>query len=185
MQKPNFQIFPELQTDRLNLRRLSLNDANEMHQLRSNIEVAALTGRKPAESLEESIAFINKIDNLVNENESIYWVITYKDKPTMLGAICLYNFDLPNETIEVGYELLPQFQHKGLMSKALKCILNYGFDTLEVKTITAFPSDDNPPSIKVLEKTGFKLVDQDYYNTHENVPGMLTYIIDSNLLINP
>lgn len=179
MKQLNFSIFPELQTERLKLRKLSIDDADEIHELRSNIEVAALTGRKPAVNMEESIAFIKKIDDLVSQNESIYWAISYKDNPAMIGTICLYNFDLQNESIEVGYELLPQFHNKGLMSEALVCILHYGFKEIEVKTVNAFPSDDNPASIKLLEKTGFKPVDETYYHTHENVPGMLTYIIDT------
>jgi ribosomal-protein-alanine N-acetyltransferase len=44
-----------------------------------------------------------------------------------------------------------------------------------VDTITAFPSDENPSSVKLLEKLGFCPAQDHFENTHTNVPGMLTY----------
>ncbi|WP_316812546.1 GNAT family N-acetyltransferase [Pedobacter heparinus] len=175
MNQPDYSTFPTLTTQRLLLRRLSLADTPVIYELRSDPEVAVLTGKKPFTSLDEATAYINKIDNLINNNESIFWAIAYKDSPTMLGGICLWNFDISNETVEIGYELLPQFQSKGIMAEAIACILQYGFDTMGAKTIVAFPSADNPASVKLLEKTGFTLMPRDFKHTHADVPGMLTY----------
>ena len=179
MKQPDFSIFPVLESERLTLRKLLPDDADEIFQLRSDIKIAALTGRVPSASLDDAISFIHKIEKFVDENQSIYWAISFKDAPSLIGTICLWNFDLQNETVEIGYELLPQFQNKGIMAEAIVHILDYGFKTMEVKTITAFPSDDNPRSVKLLEKIGFKLASDSYQNTHENVPGILTFMLSS------
>lgn len=176
MNQPYFSEFPTLTTHRLLLRKLSLDDAPAIYQLRSDIEVADLTGKKPFTSLDEATSYINKIEGLINHNECIFWAISYKDTTSLAGAICLWNFDIPNETVEIGYELLPQFQNKGIMAEAINRVIAYGFDMMGVKTIVAFPSGNNPGSVKLLEKAGFKLMPGDFQHTHTDVPGMLTYI---------
>lgn len=181
MKQPDFSTFPVLETDRLVLRRLSLEDAPVIYQLRSDVEVAALTGKAPFLHINEAVAYINKIDNLINNDESIYWVASYKGDNAMIGAACLWNFDIQNETVELGYELLPEFQGKGIMVEIITCILRYAFEVMGIKTIVACPSSDNPPSVKLLEKMGFEIVQSDYQNTHVGVPGMLTYILTSRV----
>lgn len=159
------------------LRKLWLNDAPVIYQLRSDIEVAGLTGKKPFTSLDEATTYLKKIENLINNNECIFWGVSYKDSSALIGAICLWNFDIPAETVEIGYELLPEFQNKGIMAEVVACIVEYGFDTMGVKTIVAFPSGENPASVKLLEKAGFKLAPGNYNHTHADVEAMLTYII--------
>jgi ribosomal-protein-alanine N-acetyltransferase len=177
MKHPDFSEFPALTTSRLLLRKLSLDDAPVIYALRADFEVARLTGKKPFTALDEATTYINKIENLIHKNECIFWGISYKDSTALIGAICLWNFDLPEETVEIGYELLPQFQNKGIMAEVVACIVAYGFDTMGVKTIVAFPSSENPGSVKLLEKTGFEPAPDNYKHTHSDVAGMLTYII--------
>jgi len=171
----DFSTFPILKTERFTLRRLLPTDAAVIYELRSDEEVAILTGKAPYRSLDEAVAYINKIDNLVNNNESIYWVIAEEETGPMIGAVCLWDFRSENKTIEMGYELLPAFQGKGIMIETVLHVLKYALEVMEVETIIACPSSDNPPSVKLLERLGFKLTSKDYENTHENVPGMLTY----------
>nr|WP_315417986.1 GNAT family N-acetyltransferase [uncultured Pedobacter sp.] len=181
MKQLDFSTFPVLETDRLILRRLSLEDAPEIYQLRSDVEVAVLTGKAPFLNINEAIAYINKIDNLINKNESIYWVASYKANTTMIGAACLWNFDIQNDTVELGYELLPEFQGRGIMAEIITRVLQYAFEVMVIKTIVAFPSSDNPPSVKLLEKFGFELAPDHLKNTHVNVPGVLTYIFSRSI----
>jgi ribosomal-protein-alanine N-acetyltransferase len=138
MHQPNFSSFPILATDRLVLRRLSLNDAEEIYQLRSDVKVAALTGREPCSGIGEAIAYIDKINNLINKNECIFWAVSLQEHQTLIGVVCLWNFDIPKGTVEIGYELLEGFQGKGIMAEVIVRILKYAFEVMGVETITAF-----------------------------------------------
>jgi len=171
----DFSTFPILKTDRFTLRRLLLTDAPAIYELRSDEKVAVLTGKEPYRSMDEAVAYVNKIDNLVNNNQSIYWVIAEHETAPMIGAVCLWDFRSENKTIEMGYELLPAFQGKGIMIETVPHVLKYAFEVMKVETVIACPSSDNPPSVKLLERLDFKLASQEYENTHEDVPGMLTY----------
>lgn len=178
MKALDFSIFPVLETDRLVLRRLVLSDAPEIYRLRSDLAVAALTGIVPSSTIDDAIAHINKIEKLVSENASVYWAISYKQDPALIGTICLWNFDIPQETVEIGYELLPEYRGKGLAAEAIKCVTTFGFDEIGARSITAFPSEANVASVKLLEKLGFKPADNEYQNDHTNVAGLLTFVLD-------
>ena len=148
----DFSTFPELETARLILRKLSIEDAQAIYELRSDPEVAKLTGKEPFRSIDDAVTYINKIEKLIKNSACLFWAISYKDQSSLIGALCFWNFDIGNHSIEVGYELLPEFQKKGIMAEALAAIIDFGFENMQANTITAFPSIHNPASVTLLEK---------------------------------
>src|SRR4051812_18500690 len=88
----NFQPFPELITERLTLRQLTLKDASEICFLRSDEEVNKYLDRPRAQSIDDAIAFINQIEKGIANNESLYWAITMKNESKLVGTISLWNF---------------------------------------------------------------------------------------------
>ena len=155
-EEPGFQA---LSTKRLILRKPELNDAREIFNLRSNEQVNQYLDRHPATDLEDATDFLNKIIQSIDGGEGSYWAICLKENPRLVGTICLYDFSPDRQTAEIGYELLPFYQHKGIMQEAMSVVLHYSFHTLNLETITAFPSADNKSSIKLLQKNEFKLED--------------------------
>lgn len=178
MEYPDFSIFPELITLRLKLRKLVDTDAQEIHELRSSPVVNEFIDRAPSTGIADALIFIEKITENVQNNKSAYWAITLKDDPSLIGTICLWNFDIPAETIEIGYELLPLYHRKGLMTEVIKSVIDYGFNNLKAATITAFPAVDNLSSIKLLINNGFKISDEIAENSHETVDNVATYLLN-------
>jgi ribosomal-protein-alanine N-acetyltransferase len=176
MKNLDFSIFPVITTSRLLLRELTAHDALQIHSLRSDPKIAAMTGRTPSNGVEDAMAHIYKIGKLIENNASIYWAISLLDNPSLIGTICLWNFDTENAIAEIGYELLPDFQGKGFMREAIAAVIKYGFEELKIKTITAFPSANNVSSVKVLKMTGFKRDSKVYQNSHDDdVVSMVTF----------
>lgn len=175
--KVNFSVFPALETSRLSLRRLSLADAQAIYQLRSDEEVARMTGNNPFKSIYEATAYIQKIERLMEENACMFWAISYKGEFDLIGAICFWNFDMDRNSIEIGYELLPEFRQKGIMVEGIAAVIKFGFEYMAAGTITAFPSANNLASVNILQKLNFKLVPDTLQHSHQNVEGMLTYIL--------
>jgi [ribosomal protein S5]-alanine N-acetyltransferase len=58
---------------------------------------------------------------------------------------------------ELGYWLAEPYWRKGIISAAIKKIVNYAFETFPINRIYARPFGNNPASQKVLEKAGFTL----------------------------
>ncbi len=154
----NFSPFPVLKTNRLLLRQLKDSDCETIFYLRSNETVNEFVKRAKAESIEDALLFITKIKKAVSKNESIYWCITLKSNPYLIGTICLWNFSEDKKTAEVGYDLHPDFQQKGIMNEAIQSVLNYGFNTLKLEIIEAYTQNNNKNSIKLLEKNNFLLI---------------------------
>lgn len=151
-----FTPFPILTTERLTLRELSLNDAQHIFALRSDREVNKYLDREPSKTIDEAIHFIHKIRALVKNNESVYWAITLTENSTFAGAICLYAFSDNPDKCEIGYELLSDFQGKGIMHEAANKVLGYAVQILNIQIIEALTHKNNIHSIKLLEKLDFK-----------------------------
>ena len=156
MSKLNFTPFPILTTERLNLRCLEVYDAQQLFKLRSNKRVNKYIVRTKQKNIEEIKAFISKINNGINNNEWIYWVITLKESPKLIGTICFWNFSTKKTVAEIGYELDPAFQGKGIMSEAIKKIVEFGFQEIELDAIEAYTHKKNNNSTKLLQKYNFK-----------------------------
>ena len=152
----NFSPFPELKTERLLLRKLTANDANEIFFLRSNEDVLRFLGKEPTKSIAEAEEFIGKINKSVDENESVLWGIALlSDASKIIGTICLWNFKPENYRGEIGYILHPAHWRKGIMKEAITCVVEYGFTMLKLHSIEAMLSPKNIASSAVLENAGF------------------------------
>ena len=121
--------------------------------------------------------FIQTINKNIQSNNSIYWAITLNGTDKLIGTICLFDFSDDNLKAEIGYELLPDFQGKGIMQEAITEVIDFGFEQMNLKTITAVPSGDNLQSRKLLEKNNFKIdpVLQATFVQHEDLANMVIY----------
>jgi [ribosomal protein S5]-alanine N-acetyltransferase len=161
-----FTPFPVLKTERLTLRQLSVNDDKEIFALRSDKQVNKYIDRDPSKTIGDARKFIDKISEVVKQNEGIYWAITLTDNDNLVGTICLFNFSNENDQAEIGYELLPAFQGQGIMQEALSKVINFGLQVLGLKTIEAYTRLENKHSTKLLEKANFEK--QESSDNHSN-----------------
>lgn len=152
----NFTPFPELKTERLLFRGLTMADAPALFKLRSNESVVKFIGREPAASIKEVEEFIERINNAVKTNESILWGIVLQSDPgNIIGTICYWRLQPENYRAEIGYALHPDHWRKGIMKEAILKVLEYGFEIMKLHSIEARLSANNIASAAILEKTGF------------------------------
>ncbi len=150
--------FIELKTERLFLRKLKESDWKAIFFLRSDKTVNQFVERSSSKSEEEANEFISKINTGIDKKNSFYWAITENGADQMIGSICLWNFSENQKKAEVGFDLNPKFQKKGIMNEALKCIIQFGFETLNLDLLEAYTHIDNQNSRKLLERNNFELV---------------------------
>ena len=65
-------------------------------------------------------------------------MVTVNNNLEIIVKICLWNFYKDYKTAEVGYNLNPNFQKKGIMSESLKSVVNFGFIELHKERIEGF-----------------------------------------------
>ena len=165
----NFTPFPVLETERLTLRALELNDAKAIFGLRTNKEVNTFITRTRLNNLSETRAFIDRISNSIANNTGVFWVLESKDTAELIGTVGLRNFEIEEDYAEIGYDMHPDFQEDGYMSEAFKAILNFAAKQMELKFVEAFTHKDNNASMALLEKFNFELQpDRKDANVKEN-----------------
>ena len=179
MTNRNFTPFPILTTERLTLRQLVIADEQEIFTLRSDSEINKYLDRQVSNTIDDARNFINKVNENINKNDSLYWAITLSDKNILIGTICLFGFSDENYKCEIGYELLTNFQGQGIMKEAAEKVIDYAFNTIKVKKIEAFFHRDNQSSIRLLDKFSFKQSNELDKATPELICYHLTSSIDN------
>ncbi len=163
-----FTPFPTLDAGSLVLRQLTTTDTPAIFELRSRPELSVYIHRQLYTEQSQAAQFIESINATISRNEAMYWTIALKDTNTAIGTFCLWNISLQNERAEIGYELLTEYQGKGYMQHAIKAVLAYAFNTLALHSLEAVVNPDNTPSIKLLERNGFKrealFTENEYHN---------------------
>ena len=155
MLAPNFTPFPTLTTDRLVLRKITLEDAPELFFMRTDDRVMKYIERPRPSNISETIEFINKIDGLEKSNDLITWGITLKNQPKLIGTVCYLNIKKENYRSELGYAMHPDHWGKGIMTEVLEAVIDYGFNEMKLHSIEANINPANTGSQKLLEKNGF------------------------------
>ncbi|OPB89712.1 GNAT family N-acetyltransferase [Elizabethkingia miricola] len=151
----NSAIFPILKTERLTLRQLSIDDHQDIFALRSDPEINEFLGRQICETKEEAIIFINKVNDNIKEGNSFYWAVTLAESNTLVGTICLFDLSAEDDSCEIGYELMTEFQGQGIMTEAVQTVIDYVFHTLKLRKILAVTHYKNQSSTNLLLKFDF------------------------------
>jgi ribosomal-protein-alanine N-acetyltransferase len=146
-------------------------------RLRSDDRVNQYLERNKSMNINEATDFVAKIDKNLEENISGYWVICLAENRTLIGTICLWHFEPEKNLVELGYELSPMYQGKGIMHEAAKKIIEYAFDIMQAKVMVAITNPHNQPSKRVLERFDFKPDTDYYYVDASEVEGQAVYFL--------
>ena len=143
-------------TDRLILRPWSLDDSSDLYEYAQNELVGPNAGWKPHKSEEESKEIINMF---ITNNDS--YAIVLKEENKVIGGIGLHNRkpDVSLEDLEqreIGYVLNPKYWGNAYVPEAVKALVKYGFEKMNLDLIWCGHYDFNSKSKRVNEKCGFK-----------------------------
>ena len=149
--------FPELETERLRLRAIDASEAAWYLAHFSRPEIVHGTGFPAPDGIAGARAELERyITGLFARREGIRWGLTLRGDPTLIGSAGLYRWlDAPVRQAELGYDLVPEWWGRGLMSEALRAIVGYAFGTLGLERIEALVLARNARSCATLERVGF------------------------------
>lgn len=151
----NFTPFPNLETERLLLRRVNESDVNEVFALRSNPETMKYIPRPLVKTIDDAFEHIAMINAKIENNEGINWAITYKGSPKLIGILGHYRIKPEHHRAEIGYMLHKEHNGKGIITEAVQEVVKYGFNEMKLHSIEAIIDPENFGSEKVLQKCGF------------------------------
>lgn len=149
----------KLESERLILRRFTLDDAKEIYEGYVNQEDFLYYANKEKRTLEEEINSLKGIDDKYNNLEYYNWLITLKDSDRIIGAINL-NVDNFNESLEFNYAIDDRYKGNGYMTEALELVKKFLLEEVKANRICGGCELNNIGSKRVMEKCSF---------THEGI----------------
>ncbi|HKR11451.1 MAG TPA: GNAT family N-acetyltransferase [Pyrinomonadaceae bacterium] len=146
-----------IETERLSLRQLSLEDASFILTLVNEPSFLRYIGDKQVRNIEDAQQYLlNGPIASYKQNGFGLYLVQLKDGGTSIGMCGLIKrAELPN--VDIGFAFLPDFWGQGFGFEAATAVLKYGQETLQLDRIVAITSLDNEPSIKLLRRMGFIL----------------------------
>ncbi len=150
-----FNDFPEFRTDRLILREIILSDAPSYYGHHKTIH-GSIFWDGELQSVEETENEITNIRKKYDKQQSINWGISLKDNDELIGCCGMFEFELKSKSA-LGFWLSKEFQRRGIVTEAVKCIVDYGLTQMNLHRITSGCHPENFASYKVLLKSGFKV----------------------------
>ena len=171
-------------TERLFLRAFKQGDINDFFEYASVNGVGEMAGWQHHENIQKS----NEILNLFIEEDKTF-AICLKESGKVIGSLGVEKYGMEDKLTEffsykgreIGYVLSKEYWGKGLMTEAVKAVIDYLFNEQNLDFLTCGYYDFNTRSKRVQEKCGFKpyrkLIMETRMGTKE--PGVL------NLLLNP
>jgi len=152
----NFYPFPVLQTSRLKLHELSVTEhAEGMFLLRSNPEAMKYIGKPLLGSVADAREIIELYNRNLKDCIGITWGISLKISSRLIGSVGFHKLDIFNHRAEIGYMIHPDHWNKGFMNEAIKQVLDYGLNEMNLHSIEARINPENELSRKILLKHDF------------------------------
>ena len=152
-----------LETERLILRRINLDDKEVLFKMDSDPEVQKYTGDRLIQSVEEIETRIKEIS--LKDYETYGYgrmAVILKDTNQLIGWSGLKY--LPEfDQIDLGYRFMPEHWGKGYATESSLALLEYGFNVLNLDEIIAIAEPEHKASIRVMEKVGMNFQKQAPY----------------------
>ena len=153
-----FDEVPELETERLRLRRITADDLDDwMAVWHSPGVLDYLIDFEGAPHEDMGREIVEWAERIFIEKSGIRWALALKPNRRMIGSCGFHLFDRRHQCVEIGYELHSDYWRQGLMSEALRAALQFCFETLAVHRVEADVVEGNVASAALLKKAGFTL----------------------------
>jgi RimJ/RimL family protein N-acetyltransferase len=162
-----------LETERLRLRELTLDDAAFIIELVNTPGWLKFIGDKNVKTEEQAKAYLgNGPIKSYREHGFGLYLVELKDSQTKIGMCGI----LKRDTLEhpdIGYALLPEFMEKGYALEIAHATLKYASDRLKLPFIYAIVVPENVRSIKLLNKMGLIFIKRFHFK--DSIQELLLY----------
>ena len=147
------KYFKKLVGERIYLSPRSTEDAETFTEWMNDFETTDYTGRSGCiMSLEGEKKYLEE-----RNNEEATFVIVTLDKDKLIGTIGLEDVNYINRTATLGIFIGDKnFRCNGYGTEAIRLLLDYGFNYMNLNNIKLDVMEFNERAIKCYEKCGFK-----------------------------
>lgn len=170
--------FETLETERLILRKLDINDALMLfNNVYSDFEWYKYYIQLSFSSLEVCKLLLSKYKLLYDKGNYFRWGIVERKVNQIIGEIHLHSLDALNNNCKIAYIIGSQYSRQGYAYEAVQRVLEFAFDVLDYHRIEADIVEENEDSIKLAERLGMNLesIKYDSYKLHDKYYNQRVY----------
>lgn len=156
-----------LETDRLILRKLKIEDAQEIfNNWTSDSEVAKYVRWSTHKSIEETKQWLAEEEKNYKDIGYYTWGLELKQTRELIGCMsALYREE--EDRYEIGYNLAKKYWNQKYTTEALKKVMTFLIDEVGIKKFKCVHAKLNPASGKVMQKVGFKYIKDGYFESYD------------------
>ncbi len=152
-----FRDLPTLETERLVLKKITVNNAEDMYTYASLDSVTRYLLWSPHLNIEDTRGYIEYLNLQYKKGNYADWGINLNKEGTFIGTVGFADFDFENNTGEVGYVLNPSYQGNGYMTEAVSAVLSVAFERIGLDKVILRIMEENRASIRLALRIGFVL----------------------------
>lgn len=156
-----------LETNRLLVRELHPDDAENFYLLNLNPNVIKYTGNTAFKNIEEARIFLENYQDY-KRNGYGRWAVIKKETNKFIGW-CGLKFDEIKKETDIGFRFFEEEWHKGYATESAMACVEHGFEKLHLKGIIGRAMKENMASIRVLEKIGLEYIEDTDFDGKEAV----------------
>lgn len=146
-----------IETERLILRRFQMEDAAAMHRnWASDPEVTKFLTWPPHASEDVSRYVLGLWVPAYEKADYYNWAVVLKEVGEPIGTIAVVEQDDRAQKAHIGYALGRAWWRRGIMTEALRAVMDFLFDTVGFTRVEARHDPNNPHSGGVMKKCGMK-----------------------------
>jgi len=147
--------FPALETDRLRLRELVVDDAGTLLAIHGDREAMRWFGTDPLTDLQQAERLVETFASWRHlPNPGLRWGIERKDG-ALIGTCGLFKWNRGWRSCTLGYELAASSWGQGFMRESLTTVIDWGFDSMGLNRIEAQIHPQNAASLGLAKRLGF------------------------------
>lgn len=149
-----FSKIPTIETDRLILRKILIDDVEDMHEYSKESSVTQYLTWSPHVDVAYTLEYVNYLQSRYRSGDFFDWGVVLKETGKMIGTCGFTRFDYANNSAEIGYVLNPDYYGQGIATEASGRVIRFGFEMLDLNRIECRYIIGNDASRRVMEKNG-------------------------------
>lgn len=148
-----------MESERLKLRPFTTADVDALHALWTEPDVRRYLWDNRDLTREETATIIERSLEMQRDEGVGLWAVEQHDDSLLIGFGGYWYFSEPQQ-LQILFGLHPEHWGMGLATELAECLINYGFDTLELERVTGATDRANVSSQRVMEKAGMRFVER-------------------------
>lgn len=151
------------ETEHLRFRRFELSDAHKLYDNHMEAEIKQWIPNESYEDVSETEDAIRFYMDCVDKRQLPYVLaIESKESSELIGDTGVNEVEGSVNEVEIGYSICKQYSGKGYATEAVIAMTNYIVNTFKIKTLYGRVMKGNVASVKIMEKTGFKFIKEEF-----------------------